>query len=964
MRWALGILLLIVLTLHNLPYVIRDQAVIWLRDQGVESAGIKTLRIHWFKGIVELEGLYALSADKLPLKLDRLLVSLDYAALAEQRIYLKTVQVQGLVSGLVSRDKTQWLGPLNLSTLLPDEADQEQAPEEPGGANWQLGLDELELVDFDWQLALDNQQHQLTLNHAKITGFHQWQAQQATQIRLTGNINNAPLQLDTQVTSIPDHKSSLLNLKVNNFPLHSVTAAFEPELQAYVDLDLKIDAQLQGGGVQLTQTGLVRVRDFQWQQENGYIRQPRLQWQGDLALTLNNDKLSRVALEGKLAMDQLDLAQAEQQVQFGSLSLTSVVKSTDMTNFQVSLPHLSLDALHLKDGADMSVLLARLMLTGTTLNATVSPGEKQLAVNLPNLMLSDVSAESASDGSVKFGQLHVKDTAVSAVITPDKTDLKLSVPALGLSRVHMQDDLKKTLALAQIDLERLDLTAALTPEAPPSLALHLPEASLNDFSVSADAEPLITLGELKLNQLELALPLTLSAGRMDLSALLVQAEEGPLLRISQSHFKTLDFKPDERLSLGLWQINGSETTLNVSEQGALPDIEWLKAKLQGAKDKTEVAVGQAGSASDKTPDQAAPAELAVRLGRFLLEGQNLIHFSDSGTRPVFQAEVAIEALEVKTIDTTSPEPGSFSLAARINGFAQLEAEGLMLLTGKPHDGHWQLSLKGLELPPLSPYAERFTGYYLHSGQLNLNSKGTITEGALKGENQLRLHRLSVDQRDVDQIAAFTQKITMPLETAIMIMEDNDNNIKLDIPVTGSVDDPSFGYQSVINNLAAKGLKSAAMSFLTKSLQPYATLISLAKSAIDASEKGAFITLTPVSFPPGSAAPDATALDYLNKLSDMLNERQAMKLNICGRAVPADRVVLEPALLDENKKRKKPLPAEVVNQLLIQRLEQLASARAARVKALMAAQVDSERLFLCTSQVDTAPDAQARVELGL
>lgn len=827
MRWLLALLILVFLTLHNLPYLIRDQAVIWLRSQGVENASITALNVHWLKGAVSLQGLNAEREGQLPLKLDRLWVQIDYAALSEQRVLIREVEIKGLHSGVAEKQDVLWLGPLNLTALGGNESAEPAAPDTSGDepSPWQVGIDRITIDDFDWRAAVAGQSHHLQISHASVSDFHQWHQQQPTLVELDGSINRAPIKLETRLVPLPEHKRSELSIKVEAFPLQSVTALIQPELKALVDLDLTVKADLQEGQIRIAEKGEIRISDLQWAQAELALKQKQLVWNGDVALVLDNGTPQSLEVTGDLNSEQAHFTQAGQQVGLNTLALATEIRSADMQAFEIQLPQLDLQGVNLsKAGAELVTL------TG----------------------------------------LSLKDT--------------------------------------QVDL-----------------------------------------------------PLQVNAARIDATGLKVMGGQRPFLKLRDSRISNLQFKDSSQLTIGAVRLADSETRITLDAEGQLRELDWLLSQLQPDADQNADEVKAAKEA--ETVDTES-ARLAVRLNQLQLSGNNHIRFRDLSAKPTFKTDVNIEAFTLGTVDTVRVQRTPFDLQATINKFAKLKADGEMELLGGQHNGHWTLDLNGLEMPPLSPYAERFTGYYLNSGQFNLSSSGSIDQGTIEGSNQMRINRLTVDQRDADLVAQFSEKITMPLETAIMVLEDNDNNITLDIPVTGSLEDPSFGYQSIINDLAARGLKKAAVGFLTKSLQPYATLISLASSAMEASEKGAFITLNPVTFQPGSNALNSDAQGYLGKLAEMLNERKAMRLNICGRSVPADRQTLQAALLEANKKRKKPLPPEALETELTEQLQQLAEQRAEEVKTRMAQSVDSGRLFLCFAQYDDKADAQARVELGL
>jgi len=101
MRWMLGAgatLATLGMVLHTLPYLIRDQAVIWLRSQGVEQASLRAIDVNWWCGEIQLRELKAHRQGHTPLDVGRLKVRLDYQALADRQLRIRVLQLEDVVS--------------------------------------------------------------------------------------------------------------------------------------------------------------------------------------------------------------------------------------------------------------------------------------------------------------------------------------------------------------------------------------------------------------------------------------------------------------------------------------------------------------------------------------------------------------------------------------------------------------------------------------------------------------------------------------------------------------------------------------------------------------------------------------------------------------------------------------------------------------------------------------------------
>jgi hypothetical protein len=338
-------------------------------------------------------------------------------------------------------------------------------------------------------------------------------------------------------------------------------------------------------------------------------------------------------------------------------------------------------------------------------------------------------------------------------------------------------------------------------------------------------------------------------------------------------------------------------------------------------------------------------------------------FTDSTVTPMRDLSLTLDALQLEGLDTTRSDPGPFSLRGRINRFGDLALAGRYTWFASEPSGEWTGQLRQLELPPFSPYMERHIGYQLESGQLQLETRGSLDQGQVESSNGLTIHKLQVRQQAAEEAGEFDSQLGMPLETVISILTDEDDDLALQVPISGSLDDPRFGYESVINIVMTKVAKQAAIGYLTSTLQPYGALISLTRMAI---KQAGAIQLAPVFFTPGTTTFDAQAEDYLGKLETLLKEREGIRLNLCGTAVATDVRALR-ALTAAAASVAAPSTAPVIVLDEAQRLalHKLAQQRADRVKAYLQQQgIEGERLFGCLPRVNVGSEEHPQVMLGL
>ena len=215
-------------------------------------------------------------------------------------------------------------------------------------------------------------------------------------------------------------------------------------------------------------------------------------------------------------------------------------------------------------------------------------------------------------------------------------------------------------------------------------------------------------------------------------------------------------------------------------------------------------------------------------------------------------------------------------------------------------------------------------------------------------------------------------MTVPLEQGLSMLRDSNDNIKLSIPISGTLDDPEFNFNDAIAQAIGKAMTMASLSYLKYTLQPFGTVLLVAELASEAG-KAAVARLETVQFAPGSDELSDSARAYVDKLKTLLDERPQLSLTLCGVATGTDRQVLagvgskdkeatatagKPATGVADKQ-----PQTVVSD---EALLDLARRRSAVVKGRFIAEhkIDASRLFNCHPQIDATADAAPGVTVSL
>ena len=276
--------------------------------------------------------------------------------------------------------------------------------------------------------------------------------------------------------------------------------------------------------------------------------------------------------------------------------------------------------------------------------------------------------------------------------------------------------------------------------------------------------------------------------------------------------------------------------------------------------------GQDNAAPTPAPAAAAPADNAaqapgvpVRIDTVTLQG-GAVNFSDKYIKPNYSASLVEIGGRVSGLSSEESRLADIDLRGKLENSAPLEIVGKINPLAKDLFLDLKVDFRDMDLSPLSPYSGRYAGYGIQKGKLTLNLKYHIEKRKLDSENKVFLDQFTfgdaVDSPDATKL---------PVRLAVALLKDRSGEIHLDLPVTGSIDDPKFSIWGVVWKIVVNLLVKAATS-------PFALLGAIF---------GGGEQLSYLEFTPGIADVPAGEEGKLGNLAKALNDRPALKLEIEG-----------------------------------------------------------------------------------
>ena len=348
----------------------------------------------------------------------------------------------------------------------------------------------------------------------------------------------------------------------------------------------------------------------------------------------------------------------------------------------------------------------------------------------------------------------------------------------------------------------------------------------------------------------------------------------------------LSLQPGAKPLLEINELHLSDyySRLEVTEDGRF-NLQTVAAPAAGGSAAAAAAPAPAASAVEVSAPAAMlsrlPIDLVVNSTRF---DNGRVDFRDLFVRPNYSAALTELNGSVGRLDSRSRDMATVQFSGRVAGTGLLEIGGAVNPTVIPPAVDIKAKATDIELPGLTPYASKYAGYPIERGKLSVDVAYKIeADGKLEASNQIIVNQLTFGPKSDSPEAT---KLPVPLIVALL--QDKNGVIDLDLPLTGSINDPQFSLGALIWKVI--------VNLFTK-------IVSSPFAAIGGGGKD----LSHVDFRPGTAVATDSGEDVIAKVAKALDDRPQLKLGIVAMADPVSeadamrRAAFEARLLQEQRR---------------------------------------------------------------
>ena len=312
-----------------------------------------------------------------------------------------------------------------------------------------------------------------------------------------------------------------------------------------------------------------------------------------------------------------------------------------------------------------------------------------------------------------------------------------------------------------------------------------------------------------------------------------------------------------RLSVDGVALSGFFSRLIVNPDGVLNVQEIV------VSEETNEAAAKEAEAPEAAPVEALEAEPffeQIAIDSVTLHGGH-VNFTDRHLKQAITLDLFEVGGRVSGLKSIKDSNADVKLFAKLGKYAPLEITGKVNPLAGDLFVDLKVDFKDFDLSEMSPYSGKYVGYEISKGKLILDLDYQIEERQLRSTNSIVIDQITFGRKVESPDAT-----KLPVRFALNLLKNRRGAVELEVPISGSLDDPEFKVGGVIVKLIVNMIVKAVSS-------PFALLGAIIGG--DGAE------LSYAEFAPGSALITEKSAGKLESLTKALFERPGLSFEIRG-----------------------------------------------------------------------------------
>ncbi len=261
--------------------------------------------------------------------------------------------------------------------------------------------------------------------------------------------------------------------------------------------------------------------------------------------------------------------------------------------------------------------------------------------------------------------------------------------------------------------------------------------------------------------------------------------------------------------------------------------------------------------TDGKPAAATPPPLRMSIGTVRVVN-GAANFADFWIQPNYAVNLQNMNGSILGLSSDPKSRAKVDFEGTVDKYAPAKIAGEINLLSAALYTDLKVNFRGVEMTSVTPYSGRFAGYKIEKGKLSIDVAYLVENRTLQAKQ-----KFVIDQLELGERVESADAVHLPLKLAVALLKDRNGVIDIDLPMSGSLDDPQFRMGPLI--------WKAFLGLITKAATaPFALLGSLF---------GGGEEMNLIEFDAGTSTLDAAAQERLGSISKALTERPGLQLEV-------------------------------------------------------------------------------------
>lgn len=899
------LVILVILIWVATPFIAKHYLTSFFQEQG-EEASVDSISVNFFPPKIDVKSLVVTKQQQETLSLKRATFEVEIWPLLARTVRISEANIDGFNIVLTQQGENWVVAGIDTSQYLTEEVE-EKAPavEETSSESstpWSIQLPNFSFTNSQFQLSRQPelstpaQTDTVTLKELQVKDLSGQGKNWNGEINLSAQVNQARFSVSSLFDYSPEKTSLDVKIEDTLLPIDSLRN-FIPEPYNKTLGKLSLDGHFQLEQNLVNQAAFIEIQQLEL---NSLLE--------DLDLSLNSgERIQTQSTALSIKQSDIQFSSAEQLKATANVTLKSQGLSFNQEDIVASYESFDFE---------------------NTVSVEVNEGlfsaqNKQLKIDIQglNTALDEDKKVSIETVSLTAEQINADiDNQQSPAITGTN---------LEFESTYFDSFLTATQRIASFDKADFNGLSFFQQGETFDVALNL--FNMDNLTLS---EPLSTSGES-----QKALPALTHIGNIQVQDTKADSKGVSIDSIVSDAVKVNTIiSPNKTLANLVFQQEQNT-------ESAPPSLPQASLQGSGSPSTTD-----AQNVIENTPNaEQSPAFKApyyVSLKSFNIIGESAVYVQDQSINPALQRTLNIDSFSLRDLNTQDKEQATLlSLKARNGKYSTLNSDITVWPLADELTMQSALVIKEAELPPYSSYIANALGYQIDSGHLNLDLTLNANDGVLDGNSHILLREFNLGGRQ--ESSSVIKAGAVPLNIAVGILKDSNDNIELDIPLSGDVNNPEFGWKSFLVQPVRTALYKVSSNYLMQTFIPYANVITIAQFA---GEQLLKVRVEPLEFTPKESQLSSSQDTFLEQLVALMQDKEKSQLKACGVTSYLD-LGFDQA------------PAELDGEMKAYALN-LAQERADNLKDYLVEKgLPSSRILICSPEIDLSKDSFPRVELN-